>query len=145
VPPTPVRSTVQPTVAVPPTPAPTETKPPEPVATVRPTATTVATPELTSTPAPPTATPVPLGGDFFLNLIEPDELDVFAESSSLLVTGQTRVDAVVTVNDDIVSPDADGTFEHTVSLEEGNNIIEVVGSVSSDEQKSYVITVVYLP
>ena len=140
-----VPPTVNPTAAVPPPPAPTATKQPEPTATVRPTATTVPTPGPTSTPAPPTATPFPLGGEFFLNLIEPGELDVFAENSSLLIAGQTRVDAVVTVNDDIVSPDADGMFEHTVSLEEGINIIEVVGSVSSDEQKSYVITVVYLP
>jgi hypothetical protein len=70
---------------------------------------------------------------------------VFATSSSFKIVGQTRVDAVVTVNDDIVVPDAGGLFEHSVLLEEGINIIEVVGSVSSDEQTSYVITVVYLP
>lgn len=93
----------------------------------------------------PTSTPSPLGAEFFLTLIEPSEVDVFATNSLLKVAGRTRVDAVVTVNDDIVAPDSDGLFEHAVELEEGINIIEVVGSVSSEEQANYVITAVYLP
>lgn len=96
-------------------------------------------------PAPPTPTAFPLGGEFFLNLIEPAELDVFVESSTFEIVGQTRVDAVVTVNDDAIEPDADGVFKHIVTLEVGANIIEVVASVSSDEQESFVITAVYLP
>ncbi|MDP6668189.1 MAG: hypothetical protein QF357_12480 [Dehalococcoidia bacterium] len=114
----------------------------------QPTATAVPSP--THTPVPtttpePTATAFPLGGDFFLNLIEPAELDVFAVSSFLEIVGQTRVDAVVTVNDDVIEPDADGMFQHTVILEVDINIIEVVASVSSDEQENIVITAVYLP
>ena len=52
---------------------------------------------------------------------------------------------MVTINDDIVTPDSDGRFELAVPLEEGINVIEVVGSVSLEEQKNYVITAVYLP
>lgn len=51
----------------------------------------------------------------------------------------------MTVNDDVVEPDENGIFSHTITLEAGVNIVEVVGSVSSGEQKSYVITAVYLP
>lgn len=130
-------ATLPPPTAIPPTQATT--------ATVVPTSTATAVPVPASTPAPPTATPFPLGGEFFLNLIEPAELDVFATSSTIDIIGQTRIDAVVTINDDVVAPDTAGVFEHTVPLEVGINIIEVVGSVSSDEQQSYVITVVYLP
>ncbi|NQW20109.1 MAG: hypothetical protein HQ477_05205 [Chloroflexi bacterium] len=129
------------TVGDSPTPIPPTTVP---AATKVPLATTAAAVP-TATSAPPTPTPFPLGGDFFLNLVEPVELDIFATTSTLNVVGQTRVDAVVTVNDDIVIPNTEGIFEHTVSLEVGINIIEVVGSVSADEQASYVITVVYLP
>jgi len=122
--------------------------------TVAPTATAVTPDSPTPTQAPspteapivePTATPSPLGGEFFLTLIEPADIDVFSESSTLDVIGQTRIDAVVTVNDDIVTPDSNGDFEHTVTLEEGINVIEVVGSVSAEEQLGHVITVVYLP
>lgn len=91
------------------------------------------------------STPSPLSGEFFLNLIEPSDLDVFATSSTFEVAGQTRIDAVVTVNDDSVTPYIDGMFTHTVQLEDGINVVEVVGSVSSQEQNGYVITVVYLP
>jgi len=106
---------------------------------------TATTPPTLATTVDATSTPSPVGDEFFLTLLQPEELDIFTSSSTFNIVGQTRVDAVVTVNDDIVAPDSDGIFEHTIVLEEGISIIEVVGSVSTDEQASYVITVVYLP
>ena len=78
-------------------------------------------------------------------MLEPSETEVFAEGNVLDIVGRTRVDAVVTVNDDVVEPDVDGMFRHTVPLEIGVNIIEVVASVASDEQDSFVVTAVNLP
>jgi len=129
-----------PTIA---TPTPTTAPPtPQPTAATIPTPT--PTPQPTSTPEP-TPTAFPLGGDFFLNLIEPAELDVFVESPSFEIVGQTRVDAVISVNDDIVEPDEEGIFTYAVTLEEDVTIFEIVASVSNDEQESIVVTVVYLP
>jgi hypothetical protein len=140
-----------------PTPTPTEA-PPTATATVAPTATPTPTPTATATATPgptatPTLTPTPfptptvssVGTEFFLELIAPTELEIITAEATLVVSGRTRVDAVVTVNDDVVTPDADGLFEAPVHLEFGANIIEVVASVASNEQDSIVITAVYLP
>lgn len=78
------------------------------------------------TPAPPTPTPLPTPvateGELFLQLISPEETEVFTDSSTLSVVGRTRVDAVVTINDTIVEPNIDGEFSLDVPLEEGLNI-----------------------
>lgn len=136
-----------------PTEAPTPTAE-QPTATPVPTATATATATPAPTPTPtPTVTPTPfptptvssVGTEFFLELLTPTELEIITTDATLLVSGRTRVDAVVTINDDVASPDADGRFQTTVALELGANIIEVVASVASNEQDSIVITAVYLP
>ena len=100
-------------------------------------------------PAPatevPSPTPLATEGDFFLQLVEPAEVEVNTSESTLTVVGRTRVDAVVTIDDSIVEPDVDGRFSLTVELEEGPNIIEVVASVASGEQEELVLVVIYLP
>jgi hypothetical protein len=101
------------------------------------------------TPAPPTPTPLPTPvateGELFLQLISPEETEVFTDSSTLSVVGRTRVDAVVTINDTIVEPNIDGEFSLDVPLEEGPNIIEVVASVASGDQLDIVLVALYLP
>ena len=84
-------------------------------------------------------------GDFSLQLVNPEETEVFVDSDTLSVVGRTRVDAVVTINDTIVEPDIDGQFSLDVTLEEGPNIIEVVASVASGEQMDLVLVALYLP
>jgi hypothetical protein len=84
-------------------------------------------------------------GDFFLQLVSPAELEVFTDADTLTVIGRTRVDAVVTINDDIVEPNIDGEFSLEVPLGLGPNIIEVVASVASGEQMDLVIVAIYLP
>ena len=63
----------------------------------------------------------------------------------MTVAGRTRVDALVTINDTIVEPNIDGDFSLDMDLEEGPNIIEVVASVASGEQKNFVLVAIYVP
>lgn len=140
-----------PTVPVPAeTPAPTPTAAAQPTAipTAAPVPTRAPTPAPAATPTPtsePTPTPSALRGAFFLDRLEPEDPEVFADSPELAIAGRTRLDAVVTVNDDLAEPDADGLFRHTVTLEIGVNVIEVVASVSAEEQDSFVVTAIYIP
>ena len=115
-------------------------------ATPVPTATATPAPAPTFTPTPfPTPTVSSIGTEFFLELLTPTELEIITTDATLVVSGRTRVDAVVTINDEVAIPDAGGRFEATIALEFGANIIEVVASVASNEQDSIVITAVYLP
>ena len=93
----------------------------------------------------PTPTPLATEGELFLQLVEPEDTEVFTDEPSLEVVGRTRVDAVVTINDTVVEPDIDGRFSLTIELEEGPNIIEVVASVASGEQLDLVLVVLYVP
>jgi hypothetical protein len=44
----------------------------------------------------------------------------------------------------VVEPGLDGQFSLGIYLEEGSNIIEVVASVASGEQKDVVLVVIYV-
>ena len=114
----------------------------ESTATTRP-ATSTPTAQATSVTIPDdTALP---SSSFFLELIEPSTIELVVTDSDLVIGGKTLPDALITVNDDIVSPDSDGLFGAIVALEPGPNLIEVVSSVLSGETDGIVITVVYLP
>ena len=102
-----------------------------------------ATPAPTSTPVP-TATPDALGAEFFLDVAEPLDGDVVSEAT-IAVIGRTRIDAVVSVNDELPEPDENGRFEASIVLEEGINVIEIVASTADGTQLDIVITVFYLP
>jgi len=147
-----------------PTQAPTATAQPTPPATASPApaATATAEPTVEATPIPtiaptlePTATPVPVPTptpadaepepELTLELLIPKELEVITEESRIFLVGSTRVDAVVTINDTEVEPDGDGLFSLGVDLEEGPNLIEIVASVASGEQKDLVLVVIYIP
>ena len=52
---------------------------------------------------------------------------------------------MVTVNDDILIVGADGTFQSTVALQEGPNLIAVVASNASGSEADVQITVTYEP
>lgn len=82
---------------------------------------------------------------FFLEILSPEEDPTFAESSTFTVFGRTRVDAAVSVNDELVDVDQDGIIEAEVSLEEGPNVIEIVASISGGQEESAVLTVFYIP
>ena len=117
---------------------------PEPVATPEPEPVATATSEPTATPTPePTATPAP--EEFVLHIITPEFDDSFSDTATIVVSGRTRVDAIITVNDAFVEPDADGVFSVEVTLDVGPNTIEVVASISTGEELSSVLSVIYAP
>lgn len=66
-------------------------------------------------------------------------------SRPIAVKGVTSIDAVVSVNDDIVTVDASGSFSALVSLEEGPNFIEVVASDFNGHSSTVTLTVIYIP
>ncbi len=102
--------------------------------------------EAAEQPAPAVEDADPLGDEFFLQMISPGGDPAFVKSPVFDVTGKTRVDAAVSVNDDLLDVDEEGIFTSSVALEEGPNIIEVVASVNSGEpEKSMVLTIFYLP
>ena len=138
------RATPTATAAPTPTAEPTPTATPVPTATPtpEPTATPTATPTLTPVPTP-TSTPAP--EEFVLHIVEPVAEETLTTNATLLVSGRTRVDAVVTVNDTFLDPDIDGLFSTEVSLDEGPNIIEVVASIATGEELSTVLVVIYEP
>lgn len=80
-----------------------------------------------------------------MRLADPAELEVVTETDSMTVAGLTRVDAMVTINDSIVEPNIDGEFSLDMTLVESPNVIEVVVSVASGEQKDLVLVAVYAP
>lgn len=82
---------------------------------------------------------------FFLEILSPEEDPAFVEEPAFVVLGRTRVDAAVSVNDQLVDVDADGILEAVVDLEEGPNVIEVVASTGAGAEESAVLTVFYLP
>ena len=151
--PNPVSATVAPITVlatVVPTLIPTTVAPTAVSATALPISTPVpATAVPTSTPGPatnlPTATPQVIEGELFLHLEQPEEFEVLTAESILEVVGRTRIDALVTINDTIVEPDIDGRFILDVDLEEDPNIIEIVASVASGEQKDLVVVAIYIP
>ncbi len=59
--------------------------------------------------------------------------------------GVTSPDAVLSINGILVSIDAEGEFEVTVSLDPGTNLIEVIASDFEGNQESAVFAVISLP
>ena len=121
------------------TPVPTATATPSPT----PTPVETVAPSSTVTPAPtPTQDPTEV---FFLAMESPEETESFVTDDSIEVVGRTRIDAVVSVNDTVVEVDTEGRFSHTVQLEEGPNVIEVVSSIATGDELDQVIVVIYTP
>jgi hypothetical protein len=95
----------------------------------------------TLTPSNDTA----LIADFFLEVLEPSEVDIVVRKSPITIKGRTRLDALVTVNDYVVEPDIQGHFQQAIDLAPGLNIIDIIASISSGEQESVVLGVGYFP
>jgi len=82
---------------------------------------------------------------FFLKINNPEQSEVIVATDTILIAGETSVDAAVSVGEEFVDINLDGTFEKVVVLEDGINVIEIVASISSGEQYNQVITVIYTP
>lgn len=77
-----------------------------------------------------------------LEVTEPEDESV-VHVSEIVVSGITRSDAVVSINDVVVEVDEDGKFSATVTLEEGPNSIEVIASDYEGNEESQVLTLIY--
>ena len=126
----------------------TATLPPAPAATaaVEPTATVVVLTESSSGTATDSSESLVRNlEDFFLDFDSPSETEIITDVTEIVVSGQTRADAVVSVNDTIVEIGLDGGFEIVVGLLEDINIIEVVASIATGEELGDIFTVIYAP
>ena len=119
----------------------------QPVDAVTPTSIPAATASAPSGSPTPSAAAQGAQSDqqFFIELIEPNSVELVVDTPELIIGGLSMADALITVNDDIVFPDNDGLFGAVVILQPGPNIIEIVGSVFSGESDGIVLTAVYLP
>ncbi|MFC1940181.1 hypothetical protein ACFLXO_05810, partial [Chloroflexota bacterium] len=71
--------------------------------------------------------------------------DSVVTSQTVIVSGATNADAVVSVNGEIVSVDASGNFSKPVTLDLGPNLIEVLASDFYGNSATATITVIYSP
>ena len=81
----------------------------------------------------------------FLTLESPSSLEVVVDQAKLVISGETRLDALLTVGGDVVEPDINGEFTHEVTLNEGHNVIEILASTSACEQKDLSLAIIYKP
>ena len=141
----------QPTAA--PTPAAQPAAPPAQTPTQAPAAQPTQTPasEPTATARPETAgpaeseaeeAPTPVG--LFLEVTEPED-ETLLSNATIDVAGMTTPDAVVTINGEPIEVDAEGNFVMSVKLDEGPNVLEIVGSDFSGERIEEILTVIYVP
>ncbi|UCD08601.1 MAG: hypothetical protein JSU79_09605, partial [Dehalococcoidales bacterium] len=82
---------------------------------------------------------------FFLKITNPEQPEVIVETDTILISGETSIDAAVSIGDEFVDVNLDGTFEKVIDLEDDITIIEVIASISSGEQYGQVLTVIYTP
>ena len=68
-------------------------------------------------------------------------------SDTVTVAGLTSPDATLSVNGDLVTPDADGSFsiEVYISPEENPLAIEIIATSITGDQQSVVRTVIFIP
>lgn len=122
-----------------PAPTPTPSTPTLPGAPLSPAPTTpmpTAPEAMPALPAAPTA--------IALEIREPKDESILARSPAR-VSGITALDAIVSVNGNIVEVAEDGTFSASVNLLEGPNFLEITASDYGGNQASKIITVIYLP
>ncbi|GEM_PF-973602 len=90
----------------------------------------------------PTPTSIP-AEKLFLELTEPSG-EAISNVSRIPVSGKTLPDAVVSINGIIAAVDYQGIFHGEVNLEAGPNIIEIVASDFYGNEKSSILTVIYV-
>lgn len=118
----------------------TTTPVPGPTATVGPTTAASATPF----PDPITIGTSPTQFGLFLELQGLGENTV-VRGNAIVASGQTSPDAVLSINGVIIPINDDGSFEVTLALDDGPNLLEIVSSDLSGNQESRVLWVVALP
>lgn len=131
--------------AVPVVPTVTATPAPVPTATPLPTATVTPVPTATPTPEPtPTSTPRSVTFNLALDFEGIGDESV-VRSDTVLLRGRTTPDAIVSVNGVIIPVQADGTFELTLALDPGPNLIEIVASDLDGNSVSSSLAIISIP
>ena len=92
-----------------------------------------------------TKTPSDSKHELFLQITDPLEVELVSVKPLITIVGKTRADAVVTLNELLVEPNALGEFKAELKLREGPNVIEILASVNSGKYVSEILTVIYLP
>jgi len=105
--------------------------------------------EITPTPSPTlTPTPTPTSTALFLEIVEPEN-ESTVSTESIIVSGSTIPDAVVSILVDteieIADVDEQGDFSATVTLAEGPNYIEVLASDQEGNEEYSILVVIYSP
>ena len=107
---------------------------PIPIPTIAPTPTPISVSTPVPTIAPTVETEIPIGstpnsGTFNLSLdFDGIGNESVVRSDRVLLHGVTSADAIVSVNGVILEVQSDGTFEITLPLEPGPNIVDIVAS-----------------
>ena len=120
--------------------------------------TPIPAPSATAAPATATATSVPVAPTPISIQVgtAPTQIGLFLElqglsentvvrGDAIVASGLTSPDAVLSINGVIIPINDDGSFEVTLALTEGPNLLEVVSSDLSGNQESRVLWVVALP
>ena len=93
--------------------------------------------------ASPTPTPAP---SIFLTLDRPKDEEVVT-SKILIISGKTNSNAAVVVMtdsfEDVITPSNNGDFSTTVSIDDGQNIVEVTAIAPNGESTTVKKTVTY--
>lgn len=91
----------------------------------------------------PTLTPLP---SIFLTLDRPKDEEVVT-SKIMIISGKTSSSAVVVVmtdsREDVITPTSNGDFSTTVSIDDGQNIVEVTAIAPNGESTTVKKTVTY--
>ena len=87
---------------------------------------------------------VPAPTAFFLLVTDPEDQTIVSATRQP-VSGRTAPDAIVSVNGVGVEVDAAGAFSTTVTLEQGPNLIEVLGTSPDGRVLSAVLAVIFRP
>ncbi|MCI0803709.1 MAG: hypothetical protein J4N96_04625 [Chloroflexi bacterium] len=110
-----------------------------------PTATVTPVPTATPTPEPtPTSTPRSVTFNLALDFEGIGDESV-VRSDTVLLRGRTTPDAIVSVNGVIIPVQADGTFELTLALDPGPNLIEIVASDLDGNSVSSSLAIISIP
>lgn len=92
---------------------------------------------------PPSPTPPK---SIFLGLETPAN-ETVTDKKTISVTGKTTTDATIViltpVNEEIVSPAQNGNFSATVTIDDGQNIIEVTAIAPNGEETTITRTITY--
>jgi hypothetical protein len=101
----------------------------------------------TSTKTVSLASPTPTSSpSISLTLDQPKDEEV-VDSKVLVVSGKTKSNAIVTVitdsSENVITPSAKGDFSTTVSLDDGQNILEVISIAPNGESVTVKKTVTY--